>query len=148
MIMTMSDRLEQYQRDPLAANRAIVEQFRASGGRPAGFSRLLLLTTTGARSGQPRTTPLGYAVDGSPDRFIVFASNMAAPSDPAWYRNLVANPEVTVEVGGDRFPARARTTRGPERDRAYRALAEQMPVGDHESKAGREIPVVILERLR
>jgi deazaflavin-dependent oxidoreductase (nitroreductase family) len=142
----MSDRLEQYRTDPLAVNQRIIHDFRASGGRPAGFTRLLLLTTTGARTGRPRTTPLGYARDEATGRLLLWASNMGAPRDPAWYRNLVANPDVTVELAGDRFPARARVAHGPERDRLLQVLTAQMPVAGHQQLTPREIPLVILDR--
>jgi deazaflavin-dependent oxidoreductase (nitroreductase family) len=132
--------------DMRAYNRTLIEQYRAGGGiegRP-----LLLLTTTGARSGEARTTPLGYAPDGGPDRLVVFASNMGAGSAPAWYHNLVAHPDVTVEVGADRFPARASVPGGAERDRLYALWLERFPsTADHQARAGRTIPMVLVERL-
>jgi deazaflavin-dependent oxidoreductase (nitroreductase family) len=145
MMVLMSDRLAQYRADPLGANRSIIDAFRAHNGKPPGFTRLLLLTTTGARTGEPRTTPVGYATDG--DHLLLWASNMAAPRDPAWFRNLVANPEVTVELGDETFRARATVSQGEERARVVKVLTDQMPVGSHQDQVEREIPVVILERI-
>src|SRR5262245_7488116 len=112
---------EQYRADPLQVNRQIVEEYRANAGEVAQFggpSRMLLLTTTGARSGAPHTTPMMYMRDG--DRLVVYASNAGAARHPAWYHNLVAHPDVTVEVGSDRFAATAAVTEGDERDRLWR----------------------------
>ena len=81
-----------------AYNRKLIEEFRANGRR-SGERQLLVLTTTGARTGRPHSTPMMYVPDG--DRVIVIASNAGAPKHPDWYRNLVANPEVTVEVDGE-----------------------------------------------
>jgi len=107
---------------------------------------LLLLTTTGAKSGQPRTTPLGYTTDG--DHLVIIASKAGAPSNPDWYYNVVANPAVTVEVGGQKFQARAVIAEGQERDRLYAKMAEQIPLfKDYEQKTSRKIPVVLLERV-
>jgi deazaflavin-dependent oxidoreductase (nitroreductase family) len=128
--------------DMLAFNRALIEEFRATGGqlsgRMAGRS-LLLLTTTGARSGQPRTTVLGYGRDG--DRYAVIASGNAAPAHPAWYRNLLANPVATVEIGAETVEVRAETATAPERER----LASVLPWLESQQKlTSREIPVVVL----
>jgi deazaflavin-dependent oxidoreductase (nitroreductase family) len=128
----------------LAFNRRVIEEHRATGGRlsgPMAGRKLMLLTTTGARTGQPRTAVLGYGVDG--DRCVVLASNNGAAEHPAWYRNLVADPRVTVEVGGDRFEARARTASGEERTR----LAALIPwFESQQALTSREIPIVALER--
>jgi deazaflavin-dependent oxidoreductase (nitroreductase family) len=137
------ERREQYAADAVAYNRKIVEDYRANGGRVEGFGgpdRMLLLTTTGARSGQPRTTPMMYMTDG--DRLVVYASNIGAKSHPAWYRNLVAHPEVRVEVGADRFDAVAVVTSGEERERLWRLF----PFPEHQGRTERQIPVVALER--
>ena len=132
-----------------AFNRALIEEFRASGGRvggPLAGRPLVLLTTTGAGSGEPRTTPLGYVEDGSPDRIVLFASNLGAPAAPAWFHNLLANPEVVVEVGDHRFPARASVPGGAERDRLYEAFVSRFPgTAEHQARAGRQIPMVLLE---
>ena len=133
----------QYDADPIEVNRQIVEGYRASGGRIerlGGTSRMLLLTTLGARTGQPRTTPMMFVRDG--DLLAVYASNVGAPRHPAWYHNLVAHPEVTVELGRDRFDAVARVTSGAERERLWQLF----PFPEHQEKTSRLIPVVALER--
>lgn len=137
--------------DRTGFDRALIEEFRANGGRVGGRLAgrpLVLLTTTGARSGLPRTTPLGYVTDGAADRIVLFASNLGAASAPAWYRNLVANPEVVVEVGAERFRARATVAEGAERERLYGAFTSSFPgTSEHQARAGRRIPMVVLERL-
>jgi deazaflavin-dependent oxidoreductase (nitroreductase family) len=127
-------------------NRRVIEQFRA-GGEVDGMHRdaLLLLTTTGARSGQRRTTPMMFHRDG--DRLFVIASNMGAPAHPDWFRNLVAHPDVTVEIGAETYRAVATPTSGADRELIWAQIKEAYPFfADHEAKAGREIPVVALER--
>jgi deazaflavin-dependent oxidoreductase (nitroreductase family) len=127
-------------------NRRVIEQFRA-GGEIEGMhrDRLLLLTTTGAKSGQPRTTPMMFHPDG--DRLLVIASNMGAPRHPDWYLNLVANPRVTVEVGVERYDAVASTAEGAERERLWSMLKQEYPFfAEHERMTNREIPVGILTR--
>ncbi len=131
-------------------NRRVIEQFRA-GGPVEGMhrERLLLLSTTGARTGQQRTTPLMFHPDG--DRLLVIASNIGAPKHPDWYLNLAANPRVGVEVdgesGGERYDALASTASGDERDRLWSMLKQQYPFfAEHEQQTDREIPVVILTR--
>lgn len=127
-------------------NRRVVEQFRA-GGEIEGMhrDRLLLLTTTGARTGLRRTTPVMFQRDG--DRLLVIASNMGAAAHPDWYLNLVAHPDVTVEVGDETYAAVATPTTGEDRERAWSAIKEANPFfKDHEAKAQREIPVVALTR--
>jgi deazaflavin-dependent oxidoreductase (nitroreductase family) len=107
---------------------------------------LILLTTTGAKTGRRRTTPLVYQRDG--DRILVFGSKGGAPSHPAWYRNLVANPTVTVEIPGETFEARAATIEGAERDRIWNAQKELMPgFAEYEAKTERQIPVIALDRV-
>jgi len=107
----------------------------------------LLLTVTGRRSGQPRTVPLIYAADG--DRSIVIASKGGAPDHPRWYENLAANPNVEVQIRGERFPATARTVTGAERDHCWRVAAAQWPsYDDYQKRTSRIIPVVVLERAR
>ena len=91
--------------NPYSYNQTVIETFRKNGGSVAGPNRLLLLTTTGARSGQPRTTPLAYSTDG--DRLVIAASKGGSPTNPDWFHNLLANPVVTVELGGETFQARA-----------------------------------------
>jgi len=131
--------------DMRAYNRALIEEFRANGGKLSGQranSSLLLLTTTGAKSGQPRTVPLGYVRDG--DRLILLAANAGAPAHPNWYVNLCANPLVTVELGAERFQARASTAEDVERDRLAALI---LWFAAQQEKTSRRIPVVILDRL-
>jgi deazaflavin-dependent oxidoreductase (nitroreductase family) len=107
--------------------------------------RILLLTTTGRRSGAPRTTPMMFHRDG--DRLLVIASSAGAPADPDWYRNLVAHPTVKVELDTETYEATATPAKGEEYDRLWTMLKEKYPFFvDHEAKAGRRIPVVILTR--
>jgi deazaflavin-dependent oxidoreductase (nitroreductase family) len=129
-------------------NRGIIEEFRASAGKVGGRyegSTLLLLTTTGARSGRHHTTPLVYLADG--ERFVVFGTKGGAPRNPDWYHNLLANPVVTVEVGAETFEARATIAAGEERDRLFaRQKALRPQFAEYEAKMTRTIPVVVLER--
>ncbi len=105
----------------------------------------LLLTTTGRRTGKPTTTPLIFGRDG--EDFVIVASQGGAPEHPGWYRNLVKQPEVELQVKGDRFRGRARTTAGDERDRLWRSMAEIWPHYDtYATRTEREIPVVVIER--
>ena len=127
-------------------NQTVIERFRQNGGQVQGWNRLLLLTTAGARSGQPRTTPLAYSTDG--DRLVVVASKGGAPTNPDWYHNLLANPTVTVELGSERFQARATVAGEQEHERLFAHHAELMPgFAEYQTKTSRKIPVVILERL-
>lgn len=130
-------------------NENIINEFRANGGKVGGpfeGSRLLLLTTTGAKSGQQRTNPLMYNTDG--DRILVYGSKAGAPSHPDWYHNLLANPQVTVELGTETFKANASVITGEERDRLYQTLAEQIPqFGTYQENITRKIPVIALERI-
>jgi deazaflavin-dependent oxidoreductase (nitroreductase family) len=125
-----------------------VARYRESNGE-VGYiwngATTLLLTTTGRRSGEPRTVPLIYAADG--DRCIVVASKGGAPQHPLWYGNIEANPEVDVQIKGDHFSARARTLDGDERARAWSIAATQWPNYDvYQQRTTRVIPVVALER--
>ena len=128
-------------------NRKVIEEFRANGGRVGGpfdGAPLLLLTTTGAKSGRAYTTPVMYLPDG--ERMVVFASKGGAPTNPAWFHNLVANPDATVEVGDDSFPVRATVTSGEERERLFSRQAELYPqFAEYAQKTAREIPVVALQ---
>ncbi len=130
-------------------NRKIIEEFRANSGETSGPFKgrhLLLLTTTGAKSGEPRTTPLVYSRDDN--RIVVIASMGGAPKHPAWFLNLRAHPEVTVELGTEKFKARASVIEGAERDRLYARQAAEMPAfNDYQQKTTRRIPVVVLERV-
>jgi deazaflavin-dependent oxidoreductase (nitroreductase family) len=100
---------------------------------------ILLLTTTGARTGRPATVPLGYAVDGRARVFVV-ASKAGAPRHPAWFHNLRANPSVTVELAGRAYPAQAVVTAGEDRDQLYGLVSG----GDYEKNTDRVFPVVVL----
>ena len=128
-------------------NTRVIEEFRANGGKLGGpfeGAPMVLLTTTGAKSGIRRTTPLAYLPDG--ERIVVFASKAGAPTNPDWYHNLRAHPEVTVEVGAETRQLRASEAEGEERDRLYAEQARRMPgFADYEAKTTRRIPVIVLE---
>ncbi|MFC0007599.1 nitroreductase/quinone reductase family protein [Micromonospora siamensis] len=128
-------------------NDTIIEEFRANAGRlggPFAGGRLLLLTTTGARTGTPHTTPLGYLPDGG-DRVLVIASAGGATRDPQWLRNLLADPLVTVEDGVFTYRARAEVLTGAERDGVFaRAVAADAGWSDYQRRSGRVLPVVAL----
>ena len=130
-------------------NRAIIKEFRANAGKVSGQFEgvpLLLLTTVGARSGLMRTNPLAYFADG--DRYLIIASYAGAPVNPPWFYNLKANPEVEVEVGTERFKARAQEIDEPQRTEVYRKVAEAAPVfAEYQSNTTRTIPVIVLQRL-
>jgi deazaflavin-dependent oxidoreductase (nitroreductase family) len=130
-------------------NDQLVEEFRATGGKVTGQfegSPLMVLTTIGAKSGQPRTMPVVYTTDG--DRLVIIASKGGAPTNPDWYHNLIANPEVTVELPGETYQARAEVTGGDERQRLFDQQAAIMPgFADYQRNTTREIPVIVLSRL-
>jgi deazaflavin-dependent oxidoreductase (nitroreductase family) len=140
-------------RDIQALNRSVIEEFRAGNGKVTHPRlkdiQLVLLTTTGARTRQSHTTPLAYFSDG-PGRIVLWASAMAAASHPAWYHNLTANPNVTIELGTDagavgRFDATAAAATGAERDRLLGVLAADRPeIAAHQDQTTREIPLVIV----
>jgi deazaflavin-dependent oxidoreductase (nitroreductase family) len=136
--------------DANAWNASIIAEFRANAGKVGGrFANapMVLISTKGARTGQLRTNPLVCLPDG--DRLIVFASKAGAPSNPDWYYNLRANPDVTVEYGTEKFPARATILEGPERDRLYAEQAKRFSAfADYEKNTKRIIPVIALERVR
>ncbi len=130
-------------------NDPVIAEFRANGGHITSRQwPVLLLTTTGVKSGLPRVTPLNFSTDG--DRLVVIASKGGSPTHPDWYRNLVAHPEVTIELGRETFQARASTAEEPERTRLFDQQAAQMPFFDAYRKQvdARQIPVVVFERLR
>jgi deazaflavin-dependent oxidoreductase (nitroreductase family) len=128
----------------------VVAEFRANGGKVGGFHTgmpLLLLTTTGARTGQRRATPLTYLPDG--DRYVVAAANGGAPSNPAWYHNVVANPRVTVEAGAETFAAVVTIAVGPERAVLYqRCVAAYPQLADYQAMRAREVPIVLITPYR
>ena len=126
-----------------------VQRYRETGGevghRWKRGSKILLLTTKGRTTGEPRTTPLIYEEDG--DRYVIVASQGGAPTHPGWYRNLTKNPEVELQVLDEVFPARARTAEGEERERLWKLVNQQWPDYDaYQTRTDREIPVVVLER--
>jgi deazaflavin-dependent oxidoreductase (nitroreductase family) len=129
-------------------NRGIIEEFRANHGKVGGGfdgASLVLLTTTGAKTGTQRVNPLATLAQN--DTLYVFASKGGAPTDPDWYRNLVAHPDVEVEYGDEKFPAVARVVTGAERDRIFAVQKERMPgFADYEKGTSRVIPVVELRR--
>ncbi|HET9199725.1 MAG TPA: nitroreductase family deazaflavin-dependent oxidoreductase [Dehalococcoidia bacterium] len=128
-------------------NRRVIEEFRANEGKVGGMFQgapVLLLTSTGARSGQARTTPVVFTRDGA--RYVIIASKGGAPTNPAWYHNLRANPDATIEVGTETIPVRASITEGPERDRLFEAMSGVMPgFADYQRNTRRVIPVIALE---
>jgi deazaflavin-dependent oxidoreductase (nitroreductase family) len=131
-------------------NETLIADLRAHDGQATSGPFLgrpvLILTTTGAKSGERRESPLAYTRDG--DDIVIVASMGGAPRNPAWYHNLVANPRVTVELGGETFQADARVTDPEERRRLYDRHAEVFPgFRDYEAKTSRTIPVIVLTRV-
>jgi len=139
----MSQEKPQIPPDMKEWNRKVIEEFRANRGQLSGQlakSKVMLLTTKGARTGQDRTVVIGYRPAGN--SYVVIASANGAPSDPAWYRNLQAHPHATAEVGDKKFHVHPRTTEGEERDRMG-ALVDFFE--GEQKKTSRKIPVVVLE---
>jgi deazaflavin-dependent oxidoreductase (nitroreductase family) len=137
------------ERTPSNWNKKIIDEFRANEGKVGGpfeGAHMVLLTTTGAKTGKRHTTPLVCLPDG--DRILVIASAAGAPAHPAWYHNLLANPEVTVERGTETYQATAVPTEREERDRLYAGFVEIAPgFAEYQAKTSRVIPVVALQRL-
>jgi len=132
--------------DMNAFNRQIIEEFRATRGQLSGRMagrQVLLLTTTGARTGEPRTAVVGYRKAG--DIFVVIASANGAATDPAWYVNLLANPTATIEVGPEKLNVRARTLKGKERDKLAKLVEYLEP---QQKLTSRKIPVLALEPVK
>jgi F420H(2)-dependent quinone reductase len=124
-------------------NRQLIAQYRADGGASMGDRPLVLLTTVGRKTGMPRTTPMMFVRED--ERIFVIASNAGAPKDPQWYRNLIADPSVTVELPGQEFTARATPLDGADYDRTWAMIKERYPFfAEHDQRAGRRIPVVEL----
>jgi deazaflavin-dependent oxidoreductase (nitroreductase family) len=127
-------------------NQKIIEEFRANDGKVGGFfanNTLLLLHTTGARSGKERVNPLATFEDG--DRLVIVASKGGAPAHPDWYYNVLANPIVDVEYGTESFKAQATVTEEPERTRLYEIMETKLSsFTEYKEKSGRVIPVVTL----
>jgi deazaflavin-dependent oxidoreductase (nitroreductase family) len=130
-------------------NRKVIDEFRSNKGEVGGQFKgmpILLLTTTGAKTGKSFTKPLAYTTDGN--RIVLIASFAGSPHHPAWFVNLEKNPTVTVEIGADRYQAKAIVTAGTERKRLFEAQAAKMPIfNDYQKKTAREIPVVVLDRI-
>jgi len=130
-------------------NESIIEEFRTHAGRvggPFANATLLLLTTTGAKSGLPRINPLAYFKDGI--RYLIIASYAGAPNNPPWYYNLIANPSATVEMGTEQFSVRAEVLDEPERTAQYNRIAAAVPTfAEYQSKTTRTIPMLALYRL-
>jgi deazaflavin-dependent oxidoreductase (nitroreductase family) len=129
-------------------NTRVIEEFRANAGKVGGNfagAPLLILHTTGAKTGRERVNPLVYQAVG--DDVAIFASKGGAPDNPDWFHNIVANPEVTVEIGTDTVPMRARVAGSDEREPIWSRQKEVMPgFAEYEAKTDRQIPVVVLER--
>lgn len=130
-------------------NQQLINDLRANGGRasngPFKGSDVLILTTKGARSGRLRENPLAFSLDNGD--YVVLASRGGSPKHPAWYHNLVANPDVTVEALGEQFDARAKVVDGEEYERLYQQHARRMPAfNEYRRRTSRKIPVVVLER--
>jgi deazaflavin-dependent oxidoreductase (nitroreductase family) len=153
----MADRIEDVDVDRLIAdpraidemNQGVIKEFRANQGRVGGPMEgmpILLLTMTGAKSGRTLIRPLCYSRDG--DRIVIIASFGGGPRNPPWYYNLLANPEVTVEVGTEKFKATAAQASGAERQRLFDGQARLMPFfNDYQKKTRRQIPVLTLTRI-
>ena len=130
--------------------QTLITELRGHDGKvtrgPMAGTPLLILTTTGARTGERRTTVVDYTRDG--ESYVVAASKGGAPTNPGWYFNLVARPQVTVEVDGERFEARARVATGAERDQLWARHVEAIPLfGDYPARTTRVIPMVVLDRV-
>jgi deazaflavin-dependent oxidoreductase (nitroreductase family) len=129
-------------------NQQIIDEFRANEGRVGGPFQgrpMLLLHHKGRKTGQIRVNPLVYLADG--DRLLVFGSKGGAPEHPDWFRNLLANPDATVEVGTEKFDVEAEEITGDERDRLYAKQAGLVPAfGEYQTRTARKIPIVALTR--
>jgi deazaflavin-dependent oxidoreductase (nitroreductase family) len=129
-------------------NRSLIQDLRSNQGQatsgPFKGGDLLILTTKGAKTGEARENPLVYTRDG--ERLVIIASKGGAPTHPSWFHNLVTDPEVIVEAGGDRFKARAIVPQGDEYERLYSQMADIYPnFYEYRQKTSRQIPVVVLE---
>jgi deazaflavin-dependent oxidoreductase (nitroreductase family) len=137
--------------DPMAEfNKKVIDEFHANGGKVGGQfagAPMIIITHKGAKSGTTYASPLVYSKDG--DRYVIIASKAGAPKNPSWYHNLVANPELTVEIGTEKFKARASEAKGAERDRLFSEQAKMMPqFNEYAKKTSRKIPVLVLERTK
>jgi deazaflavin-dependent oxidoreductase (nitroreductase family) len=131
-------------------NQRIIDEFRANEGKVGGHfegKTLLLLHTTGAKSGQERINPVAYVRDG--ERYVVIASKGGAPTNPDWYHNIFAHPRLTIEVGTETFQVDAKVAEEPERTRLYNKMVEMLPgFDDYRRKTERVIPVIVLMRVK
>lgn len=134
-----------------AFNEALIAEFRRTGGVISGALggpefRFLLITTTGAKTGKPRTVPVGYVkVEG---RLLILASKGGDDTNPLWFGNVVANPEVTIEIGSEKYRAMAVVLEGQERDRTFAAITEKAPrFTEYQERTTRPIPVIELRRI-
>ena len=135
--MPNADELKQF-------NQSLIAEFRAKAGQVSGWHSLLLLTTLGAKSNKPHTTPLTYSTDG--DRLIVVAAAVGSPKHPAWYHNLLAHPTLIVELNGEQYRMNAVIAEGLEREQLFNQHAKLVPVIlEYQEIATRQLPVVILE---
>ena len=131
--------------DLIERNLRVIEEFRANGGKVQNWGPLILLTMKGAKSGQDRTTPLIAVPYG--DNYVAVASKGGTPENPLWYNNLLAHPDVTVEVGNEKFASTARLLSGAERERVFAHAISVFPnYAEYQKKTKREIPVFLLER--
>lgn len=134
--------------EPNEFNKKIIDEFHANAGvvgAPFAGMKMILITTKGAKTGQVTTTPLVYSKDG--ERLVIIASMGGAPKSPAWYHNLVANPEIEVEVGTEKFTVVASEAKGAERDSLFAKQAAVMPAfAEYERKTTRKIPLMLLTR--
>ena len=130
-------------------NQQVIEEFRANAGNVSGpfeGAPMVILTSTGAKSGEPRENPVMALLDG--DDIVIFASKGGAPTNPDWYHNLLANPEATVEIGTETLAVRAREATGDERDALWtRQKATYPQFQGYEDGTSRVIPVIVLERV-
>ena len=131
-------------------NKSIIDEFRANSGKVGGpfeGRTLLLLHTKGAKSKQERINPVAYVRDG--ERYVVIASKGGAPTNPDWYYNILAHPDLTIEVGTETFHVHASVAEEPERIRLYNKMVEMMPgFDDYRKKTTRKIPVIVLTRAK
>lgn len=126
-------------------NEQVIKEFRENGGKVKGWAPLILLTTKGAKTGQTRIIPLMHVPYGN--QVLAIASKGGSVKHPDWYNNVLAHPDVTVEVGDEKFETTARILTGAEREKAFEKAVEVFPpYGQYQQKTSREIPVIALER--
>ncbi len=144
-----SERLTADRAAMAAYNENVIREFRANGGKVGGIMQgmpVVLLTTKGAKTGRELTRPLVYTRD--EDRVVIVASFAGGPRNPPWYHNLLAHPLATVEIGTEKYQARATVATGAERDRLFKQHAAAMPIfNEYQKKTTRQIPVMVLTRV-